>query len=229
MTPLLVFLLLILLSCALAATVTFNTDGEIDDNACIDGSDSCVRWKAAGECFSNPNYMLKECPKSCGLCGCLDEDDRCPHLAYHNQCTGKDEAYMFLKCKKSCKACGFDSDAELAMIQSHRRRLAAVGGNVALLETKYGVKQITTVSDGKTSTASLETIVKETEEYMENVVAVDSRYDTIKCYNHKPSCAYWKSTGACETNKVFMRQQCAPTCQVCIELGKQEYNSCVLD
>eukprot|EP00934_Nitzschia_sp_Nitz4_P008287 Nitzschia sp. Nitz4//scaffold150_size53981//47623//49714//NITZ4_006687-RA/size53981-augustus-gene-0.35-mRNA-1//1//CDS//3329537101//8277//frame0 len=35
---------------------------------CIDYHENCEFWANSGECTANPNYMLKECAKSCGTC-----------------------------------------------------------------------------------------------------------------------------------------------------------------
>lgn len=40
---------------------------------------SCGNWAKAGHCTSNPVFMLKACPTSCGLCTptCKDVHDDC--------------------------------------------------------------------------------------------------------------------------------------------------------
>lgn len=42
----------------------------VDNNnvVCEDIHDGCFGWAKKGECESNPNYMLKYCRKSCGVC-----------------------------------------------------------------------------------------------------------------------------------------------------------------
>lgn len=32
---------------------------------CIDHNSACQRWSAVGHCFSNPGFMLEQCPHSC--------------------------------------------------------------------------------------------------------------------------------------------------------------------
>ena len=38
-----------------------------DDN-CLDNHEKCEMWASSGECQANPNYMLKNCQKSCNSC-----------------------------------------------------------------------------------------------------------------------------------------------------------------
>jgi ShK domain-like len=38
------------------------------DSYCINKHESCAVWAKAGECETNPNYMLVNCPKSCNSC-----------------------------------------------------------------------------------------------------------------------------------------------------------------
>jgi len=65
-------------SMAEAASVeecTINEDGEElcevagDDPNCNDGHENCSFWAEHGECTANSNYMLKNCRKSCRVCG----------------------------------------------------------------------------------------------------------------------------------------------------------------
>jgi prolyl 4-hydroxylase len=223
MKPLVHILLLLLISLhhlTLGAEVIIGADGAVDEADCQDTSDSCVAWAKSGECNSNPGYMHLNCKRSCNICTCVDLDvERCPHWAYHNNCAGDQETFMYIKCIKSCKACGYSGEA-LDKLKEERGKLAAVGGDARLLETKYGYKQI--VSPGlEEATAA---IIKETEDYMEQEVyantGADSKYKNVQktCMIRHDSCAYWKTQGVCETNRKYMRQNCAPVCQVCEEL-----------
>jgi hypothetical protein len=55
---------------------------------------------------------------------------------------------------------------------------------------------------------------------MEEKVYINDYYKDIrdKCFNRHEHCAYFVATGACESNRVWMRQNCAPMCQMCQEL-----------
>ena len=43
--------------------------------ACVDLNDSCLDWATDGECEKNPGYMIKDCPRSCNVCGEDDDDE----------------------------------------------------------------------------------------------------------------------------------------------------------
>lgn len=53
-----------------ASEIATGDDG--DDEACVDGNDSCPGWSERGECEANPGYMLVHCRRSCRMCGPLD-------------------------------------------------------------------------------------------------------------------------------------------------------------
>lgn len=40
-----------------------------NDPDCVDNHESCDLWASKGECEANPKYMLKQCKKSCFICG----------------------------------------------------------------------------------------------------------------------------------------------------------------
>ena len=131
---------------------------------------------------------------------------------------------MYTNCKKSCKACGLSGEA-LVNVRTERRKLAAVGGDARLLETSLGYKQ--TRSPG--FEVQIDKIVEETVTYMEQHVQVDDLYKNVRktCFNKHDSCAYWKTQGLCESNTKYMRQYCAPTCQICEQLDFEFW--CPLD
>ena len=41
---------------------------------CQDSQESCSQWANEGECLNNPNFMLAQCPRSCGTCVPLHSD-----------------------------------------------------------------------------------------------------------------------------------------------------------
>jgi hypothetical protein len=51
--------------------VVDDDDDETHDKAaeCADNHESCDMWASTGECEANPKYMLKQCQKSCMICG----------------------------------------------------------------------------------------------------------------------------------------------------------------
>jgi len=46
----------------------WNQERRIDRKACKDSHKYCEFWKEEGECEINPNYMKRECRKSCKIC-----------------------------------------------------------------------------------------------------------------------------------------------------------------
>ena len=84
---------------------------------CADAPDvmaSCGAWAAAGECDTNPAYMLQACALSCGCrspppppppeCADRDTSGACAHWAASGECEAN-PAYMKLRCAASCGSC----------------------------------------------------------------------------------------------------------------------------
>ena len=47
-----------------------------DDSDCVDKHEKCEGWNNARQCYGdNANFMLRECPKSCGVCGKSEQYD----------------------------------------------------------------------------------------------------------------------------------------------------------
>ncbi|KAL7504832.1 hypothetical protein ACHAXN_002383 [Cyclotella atomus] len=57
----------------------------------------------------------------------------------------------------------------------------------------------------------------EMEKYLENWVASNGGSERLKhiCTNKHHLCVYWASIGECESNPVFMEQECILACQMC--------------
>jgi len=45
-------------------------DGSCMENeGCVDKHESCDEWaRSYEECYNNPNYMLRQCPRACNMC-----------------------------------------------------------------------------------------------------------------------------------------------------------------
>ncbi len=75
----------------------------------------CGKWAREGECSGNPDWMLPNCPVSCGSCNslCHDYHPRCHEWATKGECD-HNAAYMTSYCKKSCQCDppAYDSAAE---------------------------------------------------------------------------------------------------------------------
>lgn len=91
-------------------------------SSCVDDTDSCREWAAAGECIANPEFMLSSCARSCGKCdgvraverrprrpGCADEADYgCAARAARGECDS-DKGEMLFRCPESCRVCQWSS------------------------------------------------------------------------------------------------------------------------
>lgn len=89
--------------------------------SCVDGNARCAEWAEDNQCSINPDYMLKNCEKSCLVCQsgdddqiatlppCRDNNSRCPEWASEDQCFVNQD-YMLKSCKLSCNVCQGDGD-----------------------------------------------------------------------------------------------------------------------
>ncbi|KAL3902768.1 MAG: hypothetical protein SGPRY_011932, partial [Prymnesium sp.] len=71
-------------------------------------TEECTRWAKAGECSSNPAFMLKACEESCKIFGPKDkyEDKQaCVRWASHGECEAN-PSFMFESCEASCAHAG---------------------------------------------------------------------------------------------------------------------------
>jgi hypothetical protein len=69
-----------------------------------DNNPNCPNWAKVGECKNNPNYMLRNCSKSC-LSNpndvVEDNNPNCPNWANVGECKNNPN-YMLRNCSKSC-------------------------------------------------------------------------------------------------------------------------------
>eukprot|EP00978_Attheya_sp_CCMP212_P015037 scaffold38670_cov50-Attheya_sp.AAC.3 len=66
-------------------------------------------------------------------------------------------------------------------------------------------------------TASIELVLEEMQEYMEQEVSIGPEFDNVreKCINRHPLCAYWAATDGCDDEMLG----CAPACKKCLDLS----------
>ncbi len=66
----------------------------------------CEEWAGRNQCRENPDWMLPNCPYSCGSCNqlCLDYNPRCEEWAGRGECDAN-AAYMSSYCRRSCLQC----------------------------------------------------------------------------------------------------------------------------
>ena len=136
------------------------------------------------------------------------------------ECTANPN-YMLYKCQKSCKTCNMDG-YKLSILADYRIRLHAVGGDERLLETPFGVTQLTVGLDS----SRVQEIQTNMEHYMTNVVQKDQKYEAVKfkCKNTLPDCIKLKIEGKCSAS---MEKKCAPVCETCERLDFK--HNCPID
>ena len=61
-------------------------------------------------------------------------------------------------------------------------------------------------------------VLAEMMRYMDEEVMNRSEYEHVRdsCRNDHELCAFWTSVGECESNRVFMLQNCAAACRLCL-------------
>ena len=75
-------------------------------NTCEDkNATQCAIWGEV-ECNANPGAVLRECPKTCGVCTavCSDKEEACKDWAAKGECE-KNPASMLSLCAASCGTC----------------------------------------------------------------------------------------------------------------------------
>lgn len=82
-------------------------DGGVRDICHDDRARMCKTWVANGECDSNPEFMLRQCAKSCNLCKhvCQDHDASCSAWAQAEKGCEDNKAFMHRNCPASCGVC----------------------------------------------------------------------------------------------------------------------------
>merc|ERR1712002_97614 len=82
--------------------------GGTGGGGCVDLNKYCGPWAKRGECQKNPDWMKKNCCKSCKEAGgggggdCIDKNQFCSSWAQRGECE-KNPVWMKANCCKSCK------------------------------------------------------------------------------------------------------------------------------
>lgn len=66
------------------------------EDFCQDYNLNCDKWKLSGECTTNPRFMRKFCPLSCGYCS-GESQKKCTLSPENVQCEAKDEEHCTMK------------------------------------------------------------------------------------------------------------------------------------
>lgn len=69
----------------------------------------CEMWAKQGQCETNADYMLKQCPVACGACRAKrkDKDKLCNEWAHNGECQ-ENSGFMFKNCPIACGIGGDD-------------------------------------------------------------------------------------------------------------------------
>jgi len=123
---------------------------------------------------------------------CIDQHELCSTWANVGECDAN-PGYMLQFCKSSCGMC-------------------------LTYDPYAGVQQI---FDGDDETIiKTQRVIEDMHEYMENTVFADPAFRSVRenCQNRQELCAHWAASGECEANPGYMKIQCAPACQTCLQV-----------
>ena len=85
---------------------TFRSALRFQATTCEDkNSTQCEIW-GESECLANPGAVMRDCPKTCGVCQtvCADKETACADWAAKGECE-KNAASMLSLCPQSCGTC----------------------------------------------------------------------------------------------------------------------------
>jgi prolyl 4-hydroxylase len=133
------------------------------------------------------------------------------HGHFHTGECDANPYYMLTSCAKSCKTCHLDP-RQVATLARYKTKLHAVGGDARLLETPYGITQVTDGLDP----GRVQEIESNMNHYMERIVMKDRKYADVRntCKNVQPNCIQLKLDGKCNS----VSTKCAPVCETCLML-----------
>ena len=145
----------------------------------------------ADTCVTNYRYMHPHCPKTCGVC--------------HNQ----------------TRWVPVDANNARNNVRNRRRppRWIQIPPTVDAVGARLGVPQILDDDDDESDT-TMEDLVKavyKAQTYLDRVVRKEPHYDKVRneCKSKSPYCAHYATIDACDENFSFMKEHCAPFCEVC--------------
>ena len=169
-------------------------DGSCDGPQCEDYGEHCQIQAERGDCEHNPDFMLRQCAKSCNACGpCTDQYDECLFWAEHGECQSNPK-FMLVFCRISCNNCAGPPNDEDFGVEQNLNDLEHQEGIVKALE-------------------DMKAYFKALRNDPETTTKMHTMLDN--CKNKEENCALWKVLGECEANPAYMKLSCAPLCQTC--------------
>ncbi|KAL1504494.1 hypothetical protein AB1Y20_010899 [Prymnesium parvum] len=164
-------------------------------DGCEDHDRNCKEWAAKDECRTNPGFMRKKCPASCGACArCEDKSADCKGWRDHGQCE-QNAAFMRESCRAACGWCGLNESAICADEQLDCKLWAHDGECIsnAKYMRSHCKKSCGFCGSGKGK-----------------VVAA-----AAACVDKHKDCTAWAEQGDCARNAEFMKVECAAACGRC--------------
>lgn len=186
-------------------------------DSCKDMASSCAQWAKDGQCSSNPLYMNKKCPLSCGQCEkCVDKQKECGEWVARGECQSN-AGYMRVNCARSCSVChsgGARSPSLASPTISSVTRADASAQQPCVDETKDCALWA--------MTGECETNAK----YMgDNCRRSCGLCPNEPCIDDEVTCAAWAKQGDCTSTsrREHMAKTCRLSCGMCG--GKAEKQS----
>eukprot|EP00966_Prymnesium_polylepis_P316285 7308448-Prymnesium_polylepis.1 len=196
-------------------------------------------WARLGACDDNPDYALRHCPVSCGICGkrCIDLHASCSAWSANGECK-TNAAFMQKVCENArghppateCfGACGICKGSQDAVLKTGPEDQpltteAASSGGVTSVECidKHGVHS-PTEHDANCETWRASGECESNAEFMLRECAATCGLCRTVCTDHDVHCTEWAKAGECSANQAFMHKKCPASCGVCSRLiGKLE-------
>lgn len=201
----------------------------IGSDDCRDSDPSnCPEYARHGDCFLNPEWMLINCNRTCGICAkerskgaielpddqdCSDKHRKCSKWAMEMECF-VNPAFMSQTCPASCWLCVNATDLHqngVSETEVNRRRRFS--------RTDFGLWQ--TIPKGEKDSVVRDRIRRMNAYARE----LDNSGPGTACNNQYEDCALWATENdACRTNLTFMLQSCSLACEYCDVI--ETYRNC---
>ena len=178
---------------------------------CQDEQADCRKFALAGECKTNPSWMLQTCQQSCGLCFSKDPQDE-PCKDMHTSCSQwsnelecfANPLFMSRACPKSCWLCVNATDLREEGLSEKE-----ITRRIRFSQTDFGLWQ----SIPESNHDKVKKLVVEMGRYTHNL---EKTGPGTLCNNQFHECAQWiVENGGCEANLEFMLAHCSLACKYC--------------
>ena len=122
-------------------------------------------------------------------------------------CLGVDSHHTYL--------CTDSPRMALNAIKVHERQVQGISSQDRTM-INTGVNQ--RLSGSEEEINKVREVLADMMRYMDEEVMTRSEYEHVRdsCRNDHELCAFWTSVGECESNRVFMLQNCAAACRLCL-------------